>query len=89
MERSPEWVGDNIKWFSDRLEIQKNNGPKIWAIVQAHNDPHVITSDEFETVLRGGLSGKASGVMMFTSNAVAEDKGKIAVMKKVYTSPSE
>ena len=59
MERSPEWVGDNIKWFSDRLDLQKNRGPKIWSIVQASNEPNVISSDEFETVLRGGLSGKA------------------------------
>ena len=61
MGRSPEWVADNINWFSHRLDIQKNKGPKIWSIVQAHNDPNVISSQEFETVLRGGLSGKASG----------------------------
>lgn len=89
MERPTEWVGDNIKWFSDRLDIQKNKGPKIWPIVQAHNEPHVISSDEFEEVLRGGLSGKASGVMVFTSNAVAEDKEKTEVMRKVYTSFKE
>jgi hypothetical protein len=86
MERSLQWVGDNIKWFSDRLDIQKNKGPKIWSIVQAYNDPNVVSSDEFETVLRGGLSGKASGVMMFTSYAVAEDKEKTEIMRKVYNS---
>lgn len=89
MQRSPEWVAYNIKWFSDRLDIQKGKGPKIWSIVQAHNDPNVISSDEFETVLRGGLSGKASGVMMFTSYAVAEDEGKTEIMGKVYTSLRE
>jgi len=86
MERSPEWVGDNIKWFSARLDSLKYKSPKIWPIVQAHNDPHVISSAEFETVLMAGLSGKSSGVMMFTSHAVAEDTGKTAVMRKVYTS---
>lgn len=89
MERSPEWVGDNIKWFSDRLDVQKDKGPRIWSIVQAYNDPNVISSDEFETVLRGGLSGKASGVMMFTSYAVAEDKEKTEIMRKVYNSLRE
>ena len=89
MERSPEWVEDNIKWFSDRLDIQNNKGPKIWPIVQASDEPSVVSSDEFETVLRGGLSGKSSGVMMFTSYAVAADTAKTAIMRKVYTSLSE
>jgi hypothetical protein len=85
MERSPDWVEDNIIWFSERLNIKRDEGPKIWPIVQAYNDPHVISNDEFETVLLGGLSGSSSGVMMFTSYAVAEDEGKTEVMKKVYT----
>ena len=71
------------------LNVQKNKDPKIWSIVQAYNDPYVISRDEFETVLRGGLSGKASGVMMFTSHAVAEDKGKTEIMREVYTSLRE
>ena len=86
MERSPDWVEENITWLSDRLNIKKNGSPKIWPIVQAYNDPNVISIHEFETVLRGGLSGKASGVMMFTTYAVAEDEGKTEVMRKVYTS---
>jgi hypothetical protein len=84
MERSPDWVGENISWFSDRLNIKADGKPKIWPIVQAYNDPHVISNDEFEKVLRGGLSGMSSGVMMFTTYAVAEDKGKTEVMKQVY-----
>jgi hypothetical protein len=89
MERSAAWVGDNISWFSNRLHIQAGTGPKIWPIVQAYNDPKVISSDEFESVLRGGLSGMASGVMMFTTYAVAEDEGKTEVMKRVYTALEE
>ncbi|GJM28174.1 MAG: hypothetical protein DHS20C17_08090 [Cyclobacteriaceae bacterium] len=86
MERSPQWVGANIDWFSQRLNIQKDKGPKIWSIVQAYDDPRIISAAEFETVLRGGLSGKSTGVMMFTSNAVAEDKEKIAIMRQLYSS---
>jgi len=86
MERSPDWVAENIEWFSRRLNIQKDQGPKLWSIVQAYDDPHVISTQEFETVLNGGLAGSATGVMMFTSYAVAEDNGKTEVMKKVYTS---
>jgi len=35
-------------------------------------------------VLKYGLSGKSSGVMLFTSYAVAENEDKTAVMKKVF-----
>ena len=56
----------------------------MWPIVQAHNDPGIISPGEFEKVLRYGAGGKATGVMMFTSYAVAEDEKKVEVMKKVY-----
>src|SRR5690606_26971444 len=62
MGRDPQWVQENIQWFSNELDIQKGSFPKVWPIVQAHNDPDVITPEQFETVLRGGLSGKSSGV---------------------------
>ncbi len=85
MGRKPDWVGENINWLCKRLDIRNNSYPKVWPIVQAYNDPGIISSEEFETVLRHGLSGKSSGVMMFTTYAVAEDESKTAVMKKVYT----
>jgi hypothetical protein len=86
MERSPDWVAENISWFSKRLSIQANNGPKLWPIVQAYDDPTLISELEFETVLKGGLSGMSSGVMMFTTRDVADDEGKTKVMKQIYTS---
>lgn len=85
MGRKPEWVEENINWFSHRLNSAQNSYPKVWPIVQAYNDPGMISVEEFETVLKGGLQGKSSGVMMFTTNAVAEDEGKTEVMKSVYT----
>ena len=85
MGRKPDWVQENINWFCNRLDISKDSYPKVWPIVQAYNDPEVINSDEFETVLRHGLSGQSSGVMMFTTYAVAEDEAKTAAMKNVYT----
>ena len=57
----------------------------MWPIVQAHNSPDVISAAEFEQVLRLGASGDASGIMMFTSRAVAEDEEKTAVTKEVYS----
>ena len=85
MERAPEWVRENIRWHSDRLEVQYNDYPKLWPIVQAHNDPGIISPEEFKTVLKGGLAGKSTGVMMFTTHAVARDTSKIRVMKEMYT----
>jgi len=35
-------------------------------------------------VLKGGLAGKSSGVMMFTTDAIAKSVGKTEVMKKLY-----
>ena len=85
MGKSPDWVKENIEWFSGRLKIQPGGFPKVWPIVQAHNDPHIISAEEFEKVLQYGGSGGSTGVMMFTSNSVAEDPGKIKTMERTYT----
>jgi len=85
MGREPDWVQENIEWFSNQLHIEKQSYPKIWPIVQAHNSPGTISKEDFEIALRGGLEGKSSGVMMFTTSSVAKDEDKIKVMKKVYT----
>ncbi len=85
MGKDPEWVKENIEWFCNRLDITDGKFPKVWPIVQSHNDPGNISADEFEKVLRYGAGGGATGVMMFTSYSVAEDEMKIETMKKVYT----
>ncbi|WP_339713683.1 hypothetical protein [uncultured Kriegella sp.] len=86
MERKPTWVAENVAWLCDRLTIENDTSPKVWPIVQAHNDPHIISAKEFSTVLKGGLTYPSSGVMMFTTNAVAEDSQKIKVMRNLYRS---
>lgn len=86
MGRDSVWVEENIRWFCNRLEIKNGSFPKVWPIVQAYNNPGIVSADEFETVLKGGLADKSSGVMMFTTRAMAEDEEKINVMKKVYES---
>jgi hypothetical protein len=87
MGREPAWVKENLRWFSQRLKLQKAAFPKVWPIVQAYNNPGVVSPEEFETILRYGMEAPASGVMMFTTNAVADDPGKIEVLKKVYKTP--
>lgn len=89
MGRKPEWVKENIEWFSQRLKIKPGGFPKVWPIVQAYNDPKTISASEFENVLRYGTAGQATGVMMFTSGAVAEDDEKVGTMKNVYAKWSD
>jgi hypothetical protein len=84
MARDPQWVAENIEWFCRRVNIRSGEFPKVWPIVQAYNSPYTISPEEFETVLRGGMAAKASGVMMFTTRAVADEDSKIEVMKRVY-----
>jgi hypothetical protein len=84
MGRNPEWVKDNIEWFCQNLQIKADTFPKVWPIVQCYNEPYVISSSEFEKVLRYGMSSQATGIMMFTSVAVAEEQEKIEAMKSVY-----
>ncbi len=85
MGKKPEWVAANIKWFCERLNIKPGTFPKVWPIVQAYNDPGMIDALTFEKVLQYGTSASATGVMMFTSYAVAEDEEKTKTMKKIYT----
>jgi len=84
MGRPAAWVREYIEWFCDRLSIEGDALPKVWPIVQAHDDPDVISAAEFEQVLRWGVSGEGTGVMMFSIHSVAEDEGKMEAMKKVY-----
>jgi hypothetical protein len=82
------WVKGNLDWLCKELGLRGDPGErlKIWPIVQAWNDPEgkSVSAEDFEKTLRGGSSAGATGVMMFTLGAVAEDDGKMAVIKKVY-----
>jgi hypothetical protein len=89
MGKEPGWVKENIEWFCQRLNIQADTFPKVWPIVQAYDDPSIVSAAEFEKVLRFGASAGASGVMMFTSDAVAADEKKKETMKTVYAEWSE
>jgi hypothetical protein len=80
MERKPAWVGESVRWLSARLP----EAARIWPIVQAHGEPAPISAVEFEEVMRGGASGRATGVMMFTFGSVAQDKEKMQVLQHLY-----
>jgi len=85
MGRDPAWVGENIEWFCNRLEIKPGTYPKVWPIVQAYDDPKIITPGEFGNVMKMGLSSASTGVMMFTASSVAGDDSKTSVMQKIYS----
>lgn len=85
MGKEPLWVKENIEWFCQRLNVQAESHPSVWPIVQAYDEPAVVSPAEFEEVLRYGAGACATGVMMFTSHAVAENEAKTAILKKVYT----
>ena len=82
MERSPDWVGEYIKW----LHTQGIAGekPLIWPIVQAHNKPGVITTEEFRQVMWNGSRAPSSGIMMFTLHTLISEPGKLEVMKDLF-----
>ncbi|MCW5965877.1 MAG: hypothetical protein KIT83_17700 [Bryobacterales bacterium] len=80
MGRDPHWVRDYVEWISQRLPASV----RIWPIVQAHGSPSAVSAAEFEQVMRGGASGRASGLQMFTIGAVAEDPEKMEVLRRLY-----
>lgn len=84
MGRPVAWVKEYVDWFCRELAIRDGDYPKVWPIVQAADEPATVSSAEFESVLRAGVSGPASGVMMFTIHAIVRDPEKLAVLKKVY-----
>lgn len=80
------YIKDYVEYFSQRHQVytEPDHYPRLWPIVQAYDEPRV-EPEELATALAYGLAGKSSGVMMFTSGSVAEDPGKIAAVKQVYT----
>jgi hypothetical protein len=67
------------------MDIKPGTFPKVWPIVQAYDDPRVISPEELGEVLGYGSGSGASGIMMFTSHAVAESSPKTETIKKVYS----
>jgi hypothetical protein len=86
--KPPEYVREYVEYFSEHFDIRTKPGdyPRLWPIVQAHDEPR-ISPEELARVLEYGLGAKSTGVMMFTIGSVAgRDDGKMAAVKRVYTS---
>lgn len=83
MDRSPDWVAEYVQWLK-QSRISDGVKPRIWPIVQAHNKPGVVTTEEFRNVMWNGSRAPASGIMMFTLHTLIGDAGKLEVMKDLY-----
>lgn len=83
MERPANWVSDYVKWL-EQAGITDGKDPMIWPIVQAHNKPGIITTEEFREVMWNGSRAPSSGIMMFTLHTLISEPGKLEVMKDLY-----
>ena len=83
MERSPEWVAEYVNWL-EKEGITSGLKPLIWPIVQAHNKPGIIPTEEFRQVMWNGSRSPSSGIMMFTLHSLISEPGKLEVMKDLY-----
>ncbi|RYD34607.1 MAG: hypothetical protein EOP87_08880 [Verrucomicrobiaceae bacterium] len=83
--KPPEYVEEFVAYLGAKpwLKGKADSYPQMWPIVQAHDDPRV-SPEEFGKVLRYGLGGKSTGVMMFTIASVAKDPEKMEMMKAIY-----
>jgi hypothetical protein len=99
-DRPISWVGEYVAWLGEHLEkdektirndsldlkedIAKAPSPLIWPIVQAYNNPQVISPEDFNEVLRQGSKKPASGIMMFSAESIAQEPAKVEVLKTYY-----
>ncbi len=83
-EKEPSWAGEYIRWLDEHTGAGTKGKPLIWPIVQSHNNPQVVSPEEFREVMLEGSVYPGSGIMMFSDRSLLEDPGKIEVMKDLY-----
>jgi hypothetical protein len=83
-DRPPKWAGEYLRWLDDLTRAGEKGTPMVWPIVQAHNNPGVVTPEEFREVMLQGSGAPSSGIMMFSDQAILQDPEKIEVMKELY-----
>ena len=83
-ERSTSWVGDYVTWLGDLTNAGEKGKPQIWPIVQSHNNPGMVSPEEFRKVMLEGSKPPASGIMMFSDQSLIENPEKVKVMKELF-----
>lgn len=83
--RPTTWVGEYIEWLGEMTQTEKTNNTLIWPIVQAHNNPGIVSPEEFKQVMMEGSKKPSSGIMMFSDQSLVSEPEKIEVMKELYS----
>lgn len=83
-DRPPSWVGEYTTWLDELTGAGEKGKPLVWPIVQAHNNPGIVTPEEFKKVMTEGSQFPSTGIMMFSDQALLQDPEKIRVMKEFY-----
>ena len=84
MDRPPAWVSEYTEWLGSKAGIRIGEKPLIWPIVQAHNKPGIISTEEFRQVMLNGSRSPSTGIMMFSLHSLISDPEKLNVMKALY-----
>jgi hypothetical protein len=89
-----DWLGEllgkdynkTLKSKSEDMDPQMKNiqTTMIWPIVQAHNNPGIVSPEEFRQVMSEGSKAPSSGIMMFSDQSLVEEPEKIIIMKEFY-----
>ncbi|WP_194976479.1 glycoside hydrolase family 10 protein [Aquiflexum lacus] len=82
--RPTAWVGEYVDWLGKTIQTEKIENILIWPIVQAHNNPGIISPEEFRQVMIEGSRSPSTGIMMFSDQSLVENPEKIKVMKELY-----
>jgi hypothetical protein len=84
-DRPVGWVGEYLAWLERYTVAEGSQSPEIWPIVQAHNNPGIISPEEFRQVMVEGSKTPSTGIMMFSDQSLLQDQIKIDVMKELYS----
>ncbi|OYX23410.1 MAG: hypothetical protein B7Z16_02555 [Algoriphagus sp. 32-45-6] len=82
--RSTTWVSEYVAWLGQTIGPERLSKTQIWPIVQSHNNPGIVTPEEFRQVMIEGSKAPSSGIMMFSDQSLVEDPRKVQVMKELY-----
>jgi hypothetical protein len=82
--RPTEWVGEYLEWLEETTSAGNITSPLVWPIVQSHDNPGVVSPEEFRKVMLEGSTYPSSGIMMFSDQSLLENPEKLAIMKEFY-----
>lgn len=88
-EREPEWVSEYLRWLGELIELEVEEKPLVWPIVQAHDSPTEVSPEEFRHVMMEGSKPPSTGIMMFSDRSLLDNRQKIDVMREFYHSLDE